>query len=148
MPNDDDTEVTILFIEKDKEETDIYLRMMQGYFPEMTRETALQPDVAIDLLKKKRYDIVVCDAFLALDDRIELANLLCSKNVGTLLIITGHSDLELASFPARSCIQAILHKPVNLKDLVDEIRNAVANIKTCRRTRRHPLKKPGTNDSC
>lgn len=119
-----------LLIENDPASLKVFQKTIPSYLPDVTLNVAQTPEEALLKLKKDPYDIVVCDLFLASDEKINFTGKLCSQRPGTpLLVVTSDRDVtmkDLPQFVQDSCAKAVLHKPFLLRDLLDAIRRIVA----------------------
>jgi DNA-binding NtrC family response regulator len=122
--------VHILLIEPDPECGTIFRKAIALHFPTVTLEATRDIETALNLLRHSSYDVVVCDAFLAKRDRISFANEICVEKPDTaLLIITGDTDISLDKFSDTLCVHHILHKPIDLQELIHSIEAALETIR-------------------
>jgi CheY-like chemotaxis protein len=119
-----------LLIENDPAVLKVFQKTIPSCLPDFALNVAQTPDEALCKLKMQPYDIVVCDLFLARDEKINFTSNLCSQRLGTpLLVVTSDSDITMNNLPElvqASCAKGVLHKPFLLADLLKMIRQIVA----------------------
>lgn len=121
-------QLKVLLIESDEISTQVLLNHINFNFHEVEATTIAIPDQALLLLSHKKYDIVICDALLAHDARVAFASNMCTIADPILILITGDTDITIDSFPddvRNQCVQHVVHKPFDLKDLLRKIGDAV-----------------------
>ena len=96
---------------------------------------------AIDLLKRRRYDVLLTDYHMPKMDGLELLDL-AQAMWPELPVILATSDVLLTGHPAHGLIEpayAILEKPFDRSKLLDTIRSAVSGLpKPAPHVRRQP----------
>jgi DNA-binding response OmpR family regulator len=88
-------------------------------------ETAEDGNEAIELLKKKEYDLIVVDIHLPYHSGLELVKYLRSdlKKKTPVLIVTAFSNPQMKQQAGELGIQGYIIKPFNPSELINQIRS-------------------------
>lgn len=131
-----DLSISVLLIESDEAACDVFRRNMRRIYPGVELRVAGTVAEAMRVLRETGYDIIVCDALLARDEKMHFATTMCVERPGTpLVVLTSDTDLNKEDFrPAikGTCIWEVLHKPLDLQDFVNTMRNVIEAVKESR----------------
>lgn len=93
---------------------------------EYTIETAENGHQALDILKQKHIDVVLCDIKMPQMDGIELLNIILKDYTTTpVIMISGHGDIETAVDCLKKGAYDFLQKPLDLNRILVTVRNAL-----------------------
>lgn len=123
--------LTMLLIESSGTSRQVLLNQIGHLFPQVEIHAANTAAEALQLLQKNEHDIIICDALLARDQRIDLASHICTEGDPIVIVITGDRDIEMDSFPGpikKKCVQHVAYKPVDLTDLLRMVQDAVEKV--------------------
>ncbi|HXX63378.1 MAG TPA: response regulator [Bacteroidota bacterium] len=90
-------------------------------------ETATDGAQAVEMLNKKKYDLVLLDLHMPKMDGLEVLKFMKSHNINSrLIILTGDGDPHLVSQCAKYGASDYLTKPYNYHELIEAIDRALA----------------------
>lgn len=93
---------------------------------EYTIETAENGHQALDILKQKHIDVILCDIKMPQMDGIELLDIILKKYTTTpVIMISGHGDIETAVECLKKGAYDFLQKPLDLNRVLVTVRNAL-----------------------
>jgi len=98
----------------------------QGY--EVVGE-ASDGQVAIELARKLKPDVIIMDIRMPNLDGIEAANILTQENIAPIIFLTAYSDRELVEKAKEVGVVAYIVKPFKESDLFPAIEIAIARFK-------------------
>lgn len=128
--------VVVLLIEPEKLVRELLARHVVKYLPEVTVHSTGDLKEAIDFLGKENFDIVVCDAFLAGENRMNFVKKLCDHNEDVaIVVITGESTLQMETLEATGCrlqVKEVFYKPLDLGEVLCKMQGLVNAIKAQR----------------
>ena len=128
--------IVVLLIEPEKLVRELLTRHVVKYLPEVSVHSTGDLREAIDLLGKEDFDIVVCDAFLAGENRMNFVNLLCDHTADVaIVVITGESSLQMETLEATGCrlhVKEVFYKPLDLGEVLCKMQGLVNTIKAQR----------------
>lgn len=130
MPYNSD--LSLLIVENDKATLDIFQNLISIRFSKMIIHTALNADEAITKYKEYKHDIVITDLFDPQKYGIKIAEEVCEINPHSVVIfITADTDAKLEKYKhkaERLCLEGIIHKPIDLAEALDKIKEAVGIV--------------------
>lgn len=128
--------VVVLLIEPEKLVRELLTRHVVKYLPEVIVHSTGDLEEAINFLGKENYDIVVCDAFLAGENRMNFVKQLCENSEDVaIVIITGESSLKMEMLEATGCrlhVKEVFYKPLDLAEVLCKMHGLVNAIKAQR----------------
>ncbi|MBJ6752496.1 response regulator [Geomonas anaerohicana] len=130
MRNDD--RLTLLLIENDDISREILHYHIKYKFPAIEVNVSSTSVEALQLLEENDHDIVVCDALLAGDERIRFAWRMGNESEPIVIFITADTDIKLESFPSLIkdvCVHHVAYKPVDLRNLIKNLKAAIERAK-------------------
>lgn len=88
-------------------------------------DTAIDGNMAFDLLHKNVYDLIIVDIHLPFHSGLEVIKLLRSdlKQKTPVLVLSAFSDLEIQRQAAEMEIAGYMIKPFNPSDLIQKVRS-------------------------
>src|SRR4051812_47702806 len=116
--------IRILYVEDDKATAVAVLRLLGTQ--RFSLVIALHAEEAIDLCKKCRFDLLLCDLQLPDGDGIDLIRRLVGHGCTTALVLSGHGTPEHLRQCQQMNIEHLL-KPVEFEQLVEAITRSVRN---------------------
>lgn len=127
------TDISLLIVENDPTALELCRSIISMRFPKMIVHTACNPADAIAKYKDQKHEIVISDLFAPKKDGIEIAKEICAMNPTTVIIfITGDTDThwDTLKHKAKSlCLKGIIHKPINIAEVIDKITEAISILK-------------------
>lgn len=103
---------------------------------EYTIETAENGHQALDILKQKNIDVVLCDIKMPQMDGIELLEIILKEYTTTpVIMISGHGDIETAVECLKKGAYDFLQKPLDLNRILVTVRNALDKSKLITETK-------------
>jgi DNA-binding response OmpR family regulator len=128
--------VVVLLIEPEKLARELLTRHVVKYLPDVTVLSTGDLAEALDFLGKHTFDIVVCDAFLAGENRMNFVNELCEHTEDVaIVVITGESSLKMETLEATGCrlqVKEVFYKPLDLGEVLCKMQGLVNAIKARR----------------
>lgn len=101
-----------------------------------TIETAETGHQALEILKQKQADLVLCDIKMPQMDGIELLEILQKEYASTpVVMISGHGDIETAVECIKKGAYDFLQKPLDLNRILVTVRNAMDKSKLITETK-------------
>jgi len=99
---------------------------------------------AIEMVNRKRYDVVVLDVRMPDIDGIEVFGIIRSKQPGLpVIMLTGHASIDEAFQTSRNGIADYLTKPIDMDDLAARVRQVVVQSQQHRRSEHPPVEVVG-----
>lgn len=127
------TDVSLLLVENDPLSLEVCQNIIAKRFPKMMLHTALNQIEAIDKYKEQKHEIVITDIFGQTKDGIKIAQKVCEINPTAIVIfITADTDMiwnTLKPKAKKLCLEGLIHKPIDIKELVNKIKEAVSILK-------------------
>ncbi|MHB8585020.1 MAG: response regulator [Thermoplasmatota archaeon] len=114
-------DLRILIIDDDDLMTQLFPRRLEKALPPLNVaiETAGSPTEGIELLRSKRYDVILCDYNLRAErtglDVLEEARQLAADSV--LILFSGHNASEIPGLKDRE-LDGFVEKPLRLDDML------------------------------
>ena len=123
--------ISLLFIEDNKDVLDLSVQIIQMRFPKLIIHPATSPEEALDLFKEYKHDIVITDIFAPKQQvGLKIASLICdAKPEAIVIFITAETNIKLDHLKKKAkilCLEGLIHKPVDLKELLKIIKDAIA----------------------
>jgi DNA-binding response OmpR family regulator len=122
----------VLLVETEQSAMEILFKMIQMRFPGIELHSATTLEGTINLVQDNRYDLIVCDAFLATNARINFVRDICFNGSAQVIVIIGDTAVTQGSFPTgigENYIHDVIHKPVDYNVLFASIECAIQRIK-------------------
>jgi len=99
-------------------------------------DDAVDGFTALEKIKKKKYDVVLCDVKMPKMDGIEVLEASMAINPDVpFIMISGHGTVELAVEATRKGAFAFIQKPPDLNQLLLQIRNAIDRTELVQETK-------------
>ena len=125
-------DISLLIVENDKSCLDIFQSIVSLRFPKLIVHTAFDPAEAIAKYQDYRHNIVITDLFAPQKHGLVIAKKVCETNPQTVVIfITADTDTvwdTLKHKAKRLCLEGMLHKPIDLKEVIDKLTEAIGII--------------------
>lgn len=103
---------------------------------EYTIETAENGHQALNILKQKNIDVVLCDIKMPQMDGIDLLDIILKEYTTTpVIMISGHGDIETAVECLKKGAYDFLQKPLDLNRILVTVRNALDKSKLISETK-------------
>lgn len=124
----------LLIVEDEPEALRLYAIAISQHLPALKIQTATSPEEAIAACKKDRHDIIVTDYRLPhKHDGLRIAREICADHPEAVVFVVTADDYVVKEIvkdnvAGSECIRAVLAKPVNLRDLMYHITEAVAGV--------------------
>lgn len=131
LPGEASGRYRVLLVETDHTSRELLEKHIRKQFPHLDVHAASTPEASLQLLKKKVYDIVICDAFLRYDDRIAFIGDICTEGDILLIVISGETEITKESFAPHineECIHNVLYKPLDFKAFFDTMECALLRL--------------------
>lgn len=127
--------VTVLLVESNEICRKVLEKFTHGHFEGCNVLSVTDAEEAVSVLKAVHVDIVVCDAHLTKQKKINFIHRLCTaaKPPLALIVITGESDLHNGDIHEEVCVKKLIYKPVKLAEVGTALREAIAEVKDRRR---------------
>jgi len=113
------------------------LELLNDIFEQQQFDVTLEnnPLKAVELLEKKRFDLVISDLMMPEISGLEvLAKVKETSPATGTIILTGHASVESASKAVEDGVDSYLQKPVNPADIVKAAKNVLKSKQTCLNT--------------
>ena len=130
-------DISLLFIEEDETSLGICVDVMRLRFPKLIIHSCLSPDEALKTFHEYKHDIVVTDIFSPKRmGGLRVASAICdAKPEAFVIFITGDSNIKLNHLKRNAhifCLESIIYKPIDLRELLQKIEEAIAIASTRR----------------
>jgi DNA-binding NarL/FixJ family response regulator len=124
--------ISLLVVENDLKTLELLQNLISKRFPTMIVNTACNPAEAIDKYNDKKYEIVLTDLFDPQMFGLIVAREVCEINPDTLVVFittdTGTHWDSIKHKAKRLCLLGIIHKPIQLPEVIDKIEEAIGII--------------------
>ncbi len=99
-------------------------------------DEASNGEIALEMIKKKKYDLVLCDIKMPKMDGIEVLEKSMEFNPEVnFIMISGHGNIEIAVEATKKGAYAFITKPPDLNQLLLQIRNAIDKTELVKETK-------------
>jgi response regulator RpfG family c-di-GMP phosphodiesterase len=140
MNDDERGKIRLLLIESDEMITNIFIRNALMRYSSISLDVATNSVFAEDMWSGEPYDIVVCDALLAKNARLNFIRKMCFENdAPLLLVITADTDMTKDKLEANTCCVEILYKPISLQDFVAKVSIAINKVSASKAAKRNRI---------
>ncbi|MBJ6724163.1 response regulator [Geomesophilobacter sediminis] len=128
--------LNLLLVEENQTCRETMHKKLCSEFPEVNIQATCSYDEAIDLLKSKHYDLILCDSFLPKTKRIHFVNEVCEMTSFSfknplIIVVTGDIGVKKDSFgniAKHICVADVLYKPIDQNDLIQKVSEVVRTI--------------------
>ena len=97
-------------------------------FEKFTVETAEDGKAGLNLIKKNKYDLILCDIKMPKMDGMEVLDKIVENNIETpVVMISGHGNVETAVEAIKKGAYDFIQKPLDLNRTLVTLRNALDN---------------------
>lgn len=123
--------ISLLLVEDERDTLNLYSAIFSKHLPQVSVYTATNPEEAIVSFKKHRHKVIVTDYRVPnKGDGLRIARAVCEyDSTATVYIVTADADLVSTMIKENQegihCIQAVLAKPVDLRDLIRRVERAI-----------------------
>tara|TARA_A100001011_G_scaffold53024_1_gene51331 strand:+ start:5700 stop:6866 length:1167 start_codon:yes stop_codon:yes gene_type:complete len=132
----------ILIVEDEDAIRRVLKKVLSEENPKYKFDEASDGEIAISLIKKQHYDLVLCDIKMPKKDGIEVLEFVSSYDSSIpVIMISGHGDLKTAVKAMRMGAYDYIEKPPDLNNLLNSVRSALVKTKT----KKNPKKNKKTN---
>lgn len=126
--------LTVLVVETQEECREILAKLTQKHIKGCSVFSVTNEDEALSVLQAIRVDIMVCDAFLSKQKKVDFIHKVCTAKVPpiALIVITGLSELHAEDIHEEICVKKLLYRPVSFADLAIALGEAVDHVQARR----------------
>ena len=136
----------ILIIEDEKAIRNVLSNIIKEENKDFIVEVAENGEVGLEMIKEYTYDLVLCDIKMPKMDGIELLNHAMQMFPDlTIIMISGHGDIQTAVDCIKKGAADFISKPPDLNRLLNTIRNGLAGKKLLPLSKEVPRKKVKPN---
>ena len=123
------SDVTFLIVENDPASLEICRNIISMRFPKAVVHIASNTAEAVYKHKYHKHDIILTDLFSPKQEGIVIAREICEANPKSVVIfITADTDAHwdtLKHKANRLCLKGIIHKPIDINEVIDKITDAI-----------------------
>lgn len=118
--------MNILVIEDEQSIRNVLINILKDENKKWEIDEAENGEIALEKIKKKNYDLVLCDIKMPKKDGIEVLELGLNINPDLVFImISGHGDIETAVECIKKGAYDYIQKPPDLNRLLNSVRNGL-----------------------
>ena len=116
----------ILLIEDEQAIRNVLRSILMDENPKWNVDEAENGAVGLEKIKEKEYDLIISDIKMPLKDGVEVLSEAMDYNPElTIVMITGHGDVDLAVDCIKKGAYDFISKPPDLNKLLTTVRNAL-----------------------
>ena len=120
--------ISILIIEDEEPIRRVLVRILSDESKDYKVTEAIDGKQGLDLLFKKKFDVVLCDIKMPRMDGIEVLHAAQEKNINSpFIMLTGHGNVETAVEAMKLGAYDFISKPPDLNRLLTSVRHAIEN---------------------
>jgi len=110
-------------------------------FPDLRLDTASSAEAALLLSAATDYDVIISDIRMpGMDGVAFLKEIKRLRPETPVLLVTGHSNLDIEDHALRSGVYAFIEKPIELEQFLPTVARAMQRAQLARRVREEELK--------